>query len=113
MIFLSCGWMPSHPAQHGRREWYQRIGEFDTCYRVAADDLSMLQLLSQPNLESVHLPDEVLVTMRMGGVSNRSLKAIVRKSSEDWRALRQTRVGALGGVGALLRKNLSKLSQFK
>ena len=51
--------------------------------------------------------------MRLGGASNRSLKAIVRKTREDWRALRQTKVGAFGGVGALIWKNLSKLTQFK
>lgn len=109
---LAWGWMPAHPTLYVRREWYQRIGGFDTRYRIAADYLSILQLFSQPGFKAVYLP-EVLVTMRLGGASNRSLKAIARKTAEDWRALRQTRVGALGGVGALVWKNLSKLSQFK
>lgn len=109
---LAWGWMPPHPTLYLRREWYQRIGGFDTSYRISADYLSILQLFSQPGFKAVYLP-EVLVTMRLGGASNRSLKAITRKTAEDWRALRQTRVGALGGVGALLWKNLSKLRQFK
>jgi len=109
---LAWGWMPAHPTLYVRREWYQRIGGFDTSYRIAADYLSVLQLFSQPGFMAVYLP-EVLVTMRLGGASNRSLKAIARKTGEDWRALRQTRVGALGGVGALVWKNLSKLGQFK
>jgi hypothetical protein len=49
------------------------------------------------------------VRMRTGGVSNRSLKNIVRKSIEDYRALQKNRVG---GLGALIWKNLSKLPQF-
>lgn len=109
---LAWGWMPAHPTLYVRREWYQRIGGFDTSYRIAADYLSILQLFSQPGFKAVYLP-EVLVTMRLGGASNRSLKAIARKTAEDWRALRQTRVGALGGVGAMVWKNLSKLGQFK
>ena len=109
---LAWGWMPAHPTLYVRREWYQRIGSFDTRYRIAADYLSILQLFSQPGFKAVYLP-EVLVTMRLGGASNRSLKAIAHKTAEDWCALRQTRVGALGGVGALVWKNLSKLRQFK
>lgn len=109
---LAWGWMPPHPTLYVRRSWYQRIGGFNTQYRIAADYLSILQLFSQPGFKATYLP-EVLVTMRLGGASNRSLKAVLRKTAEDWRALRETRVGTLGGVGALVWKNLSKLSQFR
>ncbi|WPL19427.1 hypothetical protein Thiowin_04548 [Thiorhodovibrio winogradskyi] len=69
----------------------------------------MLRLLSGLTArEVVYLP-EVLVRMRTGGASNRSLANILRKSAEDYRALRSNRVG---GVGALAWKNLSKLGQF-
>jgi glycosyltransferase len=108
---LAWGWMPPHPTLYVRREWYARIGGFDTRYRIAADYHSILQLFSQPGFKAVHLP-EVLVKMRLGGASNRSLSAMVRKSREDWSALRRTGVGALGGVGALAWKNLSKVRQF-
>jgi glycosyltransferase involved in cell wall biosynthesis len=109
---LAWGWMPPHPTLFVRREWYQRIGGFDTRYRISADYLSILGLFSQPGFKAVYLP-EVLVTMRLGGASNRSLLAIARKTGEDWCALRQTKVGALGGTGALFWKNLSKLAQFR
>jgi glycosyltransferase involved in cell wall biosynthesis len=109
---MAWGWMPPHPTLYVRREWYERIGGFDTRYRIAADYFSVLQLFSQPGFNAVHLP-EVLVKMRLGGASNRSLKAIVQKSREDWDALRRTRVGAFGGLGALVWKNLSKLGQFR
>jgi glycosyltransferase involved in cell wall biosynthesis len=109
---LAWGWMPPHPTLYVRREWYERIGGFDLRYQIAADYLSILQMFSQADFKSVYLP-EVLVKMRLGGTSNKSLKNLVRKSAEDWRALRSTGVGALGGVGALVWKNLSKLGQFK
>lgn len=109
---LAWGWMPPHPTLYVRRQWYQRIGGFDTRYHIAADYFSILQMFSHPEFKTVYLP-MVLVKMRLGGASNRSLKAIIRKSQEDWDALRRTGVGAFGGVGALVWKNLSKLGQFK
>ena len=108
---LARGWMPPHPTLYVRRSWYQRIGFFDTSYRIAADYDCILRLFSQPDFKAVYLP-EVLVKMRVGGASNRSLGNILLKSQEDLRALRRARVGAFGGLGALAVKNLSKLQQF-
>lgn len=108
---LSWGWMPAHPTLYVRREWYSRIGGFDTSYRIAADYLSILKLFSQPNFKTVYIPD-VLVTMRLGGASNKSVKAIVNKSKEDWRALRSCDFSIPSALRAMMWKNLSKLSQF-
>jgi glycosyltransferase len=105
---LSRGWMPPHPTFYVRRAVYERLGGFDTRYRIAADYDSVLRLLSVGKIRAAYIP-EVLVRMRVGGVSNRSLKTIFRKSAEDLRVLRRNGVG---GVPTLLRKNLSKLSQF-
>lgn len=105
---LGWGWMPPHPTLYVRREMYDRIGCFDTSYRIAADYLSILKLFSQPDLVTAYLPI-VMVRMRLGGASNRSLRHVITKSREDYRALRQT--GA-GGLGTLLWKNVSKLGQF-
>jgi glycosyltransferase involved in cell wall biosynthesis len=105
---LRWGWMPPHPTLFLRRSLYERFGLFDTRYRIAADYDLMLRVLSQLSGKVVYLP-KVLVRMRMGGVSNRSLSNIVRKSWEDYHALRMNRIG---GLGALAWKNLSKLPQF-
>jgi len=101
--------MPPHPTLYVRRGWYQRIGGFDTGYRIAADYDSVLRLFSQSGFTVRYIP-EVLVRMRVGGASNRSLKALWHKSSEDLRALRHS---GIGGIGTLLRKNLSKIGQFR
>jgi glycosyltransferase len=47
--------------------------------------------------------------MRVGGESNRSIGRVLRKSREDYSALRRNDVG---GLTTLARKNLSKLRQF-
>lgn len=108
---LGWGWMPAHPTLYVRREWYARIGGFDISYRIAADYLSILKLFTQPEFKTVYIPD-VLVTMRLGGASNRSFKAILRKSKEDWTALRSCDFSRPSAMRAIAWKNLSKLSQF-
>ncbi|KGE03799.1 Glycosyl transferase, family 2 [Pseudohaliea rubra DSM 19751] len=105
---LARGWMPPHPTLYLRRSCYERLGGFDIGYRIAADYHSILRLFSEPGFRVVYLP-EVLVNMRVGGASNRSLRNIVRKSREDYRALRETGVG---GAGTLALKNLGKVGQF-
>jgi len=108
---LAWGWMPPHPTFYVRRGWYERIGGFDTRYKIAADYFSILRLFGDPEFCTVYIP-EVLVKMRLGGVSNRSLRNIVRKSLEDLDALRRSGMGSMGGFGALAWKNLSKLEQI-
>ena len=108
---LSWGWMPAHPTLYVRKEWYSRIGGFDITYRIAADYLSVLHLFTQPEFRAVYLPN-VLVKMRLGGVSNRSLRAIASKSKEDWRALRSYGFSWPTAMRAIAWKNLSKLTQF-
>ena len=105
---LSRGWMPPHPTLYVRREVYERLGGFDTRYRIAADYDHLLRIFSDPALNPRYIP-EILVRMRVGGASNRSLRNIIRKSREDLEALRSNEVG---GIGALAWKNISKIGQF-
>jgi glycosyltransferase len=105
---IAWGWMPPHPTMYVRRAIYDELGAFDESYRIAADYDSMLRILRKPGLRAAYLP-EVLVKMRVGGASNSSLKNVLRKSAEDYRALQHNRVG---GLLTLLCKNLRKVSQF-
>lgn len=105
---LHWGWMPPHPTLYLRRALYERHGVFDLRYRIAADYDLMLRVLSRLTGRIVYLP-QVLVRMRLGGISNRSWRHILRKSTEDYRALRANQIG---GLGALAWKNLSKAPQF-
>lgn len=105
---LARGWMPPHPAFFARRSVYQRLGTFDTGFRIAADYDWLLRVLGSGGVQPVYIP-EVLVRMRWGGASNRSLGRLLRKSREDLQALKRH---GIGGVGTLLLKNLSKLPQF-
>lgn len=105
---LARGWMPPHPTLFVRREVFERYGAYDTSYRIAADYEAILRWFGKGGVVPAYLP-EVLVKMRVGGESNRSIERIVRKSREDYRALQSN---GIGGVSALAWKNLSKLPQF-
>jgi glycosyltransferase len=67
-----------------------------------------LRFLGRHKISTCYIP-EVLIKMRVGGASNRSISNILRKSSEDLRAMKMHNIG---GLPTLLRKNLSKLPQF-
>ena len=105
---LQCGWMPPHPTVYLRREVFDRLGVYDVRYKIAADYDAMLRYLGDGNVRMAYVP-EVLVKMRTGGVSNQSLGHIVRKSAEDYAALRSNK---MGGFGALVMKNTQKIMQF-
>lgn len=105
---LVRGWMPPHPTLFLRRDVLDQWGAYDTRYEIAADYDAILRWLGRGRVSLAYIP-EVLVKMRVGGESNRSLSRIYRKSLEDYRALRSNEVG---GLGTLILKNTSKLNQF-
>lgn len=105
---LRHGWMPPHPTLYVRRSLLNELGGFDTRLRIAADYDFILRYLKHPNLQVAYVP-KVLVRMRLGGASNRSLQAMLRKSREDLVALRQNQIG---GLLTLLCKNARKVPQF-
>lgn len=108
---IRLGWMPPHPTLYVRREWYEKIGGFDEQYLISADYLSVLHLFSNSKFKSVHIP-RTLVKMRVGGISNRSFRNIIKKSAEDWRALKSVGFNSFSGLIALISKNLRKLNQL-
>lgn len=105
---LSKGWMPPHPTLYLRRKVFELWGDYDTGYQIAADYDAMLRYLTKGQVRLSYVP-QVLVKMRVGGESNRSLSRILQKSREDYRAIRHNHVG---GFKTLAMKNLSKLKQF-
>lgn len=106
---LTRGWMPPHPTFYVRRSVYERLGAFNLKYRISADYDAMMRFLFLGKIRAAYIP-EVLVLMRVGGASNRSARAITRKTLEDLQIIRSH---GLGGFPTLIAKNLSKLGQFR
>ncbi len=105
---LRMGWMPPHPTFYVKRAIYEKYGVFNTSFRISADYDTMLRFLGKHRISTLYLP-EVMVKMRVGGASNRSLKNIIQKSKEDYQAIQDNNFGT---IFTLLFKNLRKVTQF-
>ncbi len=105
---LKRGWMPAHPTVYIQNELVQKLGYFNSDYKISADYDYMLRLFSHPDTNPLFI-NQTIVNMRLGGVSNNSLNNLIRKSKEDYKALQTNNVG---GLYALFIKNFSKVFQF-
>ncbi|EHG5994654.1 glycosyltransferase, partial [Escherichia fergusonii] len=79
---MKVGWMPPHPSFYMKRECYSQFGCFSLDYRISADYDSLLRYILKKRISIAYLP-KVLVKMRVGGISNRSVSSMVNKSMED------------------------------
>lgn len=104
---LKKGWMPAHPTLFLKKEVYQKHGNFDTTFRIAADYDFMLRILKDTQLSFNYLPI-IITNMRVGGASN-TIKNICQKMKEDLKALRKNNFRSLP---VLILKNVRKIPQF-
>lgn len=107
-LFLK-GWMPPHPTFFVKKEVYQKYGLFDLQFKSAADYEIMLRFVHRFKTSIAYLP-RVIVKMRVGGVSNASLKNRIKANQEDRKAWEVN--GLKPHAFTLIFKPLSKLLQF-
>ncbi|MCL6494925.1 MAG: glycosyltransferase [Ignavibacterium sp.] len=81
------GWMPPHPTLFLRKEVFEKYGLYRTDMKIAADYEMILRLFYKSKITSHYLPITTYC-MTIGGASNKSLKNILRKSSEDYQAMK-------------------------
>ncbi|MCQ2974686.1 MAG: glycosyltransferase [Bacteroidales bacterium] len=105
---IKYGWMPPHPTFFVKKKIYEDYGYFDTSFKIAADYDLMLRFLYKNNISTSYC--EIITTkMRVGGISNRSIKNILIKIKED---LIVAKRNGLCGIVTITLKNLRKISQF-
>lgn len=75
------GWCPPHPTLFLRRSVYERYGRFKLEHKVVADFELMARLFEVHRIRTRYLP-LTMVNMRLGGVSNRSLRGTLRQNLE-------------------------------
>lgn len=103
------GWMPPHPTFFVKKWVYEKYGYFNNDLGVAGDYELMLRFLHKHKINGYYIP-QVLVKMRLGGLSNRSLKHIVKKTRQDLQAWKLNDLK--GALAAVFLKNISKILQF-
>lgn len=76
------GWMPPHPTLFLRKEVYNKFGKFNLALKSAADYELMLRMLYKNKISVAYLP-KVIVHMRAGGQSNKSILNRLKANKED------------------------------
>jgi glycosyltransferase len=102
------GWMPPHSAFYCKSHLFSNHGDFDTSFKIAADYDWLLRILVTQGVSTAYLP-ETLVTMRVGGISNRTMGGISHKWREDYRAMKRN--GVFNPINLLL-KSLRPIGHF-
>lgn len=106
---LEFGWMPPHPTFFAKKTVFQEIGHYSLNFRISADYELMLRAIKSKKFKVSYLP-RTIVKMRVGGVSNRSLKNVFMKTKEDYSIASKFFRFPLGTI---LSKNLRKIIQFR
>lgn len=71
---FAYGWMPAHPTFFVKRIFYEKYGLFKTDYRIAADFELLARMLGNRKISYSYIPT-IIVKMRTGGLSTKSLKS--------------------------------------
>ncbi len=103
------GWMPPHPTFFVRKEVYEKFGGFNTELKLSADYELMLRLIHKNNIKLAYLP-QVIVKMRMGGVSNVSFFVKLKANLEDKLAWKLN--GMKPKFSTIIMKPLRKIKQY-
>jgi len=105
---LRKGWMPPHPSLFLKKKVYDKHGLFNLKYFISADYDFIIRIFKDKNLKFMHLPS-VMIQMRLGGSSNKSLQNLIKKMREDYSIIKSNEIG---GFFTLFNKNFSKIKQF-
>lgn len=106
---LFMGWMPPHPTFFFKRELLKTKGLYSIDFKIAGDYEYMLRYLTDSKL-NISYCNRTVTQMRIGGISNRSLKSILKKIKED---LRIADTYFNSPINTVLFKNLRKISQIR
>ncbi len=88
---LGWGWMPAHTTLFLRRGVYQKFGNFDISYRIAADYEFICRIFGSGELNSRYIP-EVMVKMQIGGLSTGGFRSSMILNREVMRACRNNNI---------------------
>lgn len=85
------GWHPPHPSFFVKKEVYAKYGLFDLSMKVSADFEIMLRFLEKFKISTVYL-SEVIVRMRTGGESNKSIGNIIKGNKSILKAFEKNHI---------------------
>lgn len=109
-FWLRFGFMPAHPSFYIKRNILLKAGLYKTNYKIGADFEMMVRLFYRCHI-SYHYLNKDFVTMRVGGVSTKSIRSRKILLDEDVRACRENGIYTNHMFVAL--KYLYKIFEYK
>jgi|WetSurMetagenome_2_1015567.scaffolds.fasta_scaffold01524_8 glycosyltransferase involved in cell wall biosynthesis len=103
------GIMPAHPGFYARRELFEKYGYYKTDYKIAADFELLLRFILVNRIKFKYL-EMPFVSMRTGGLSNKSFMSNITLNKEIARACREN--GVKTNYFFIYSKYFSKIFQF-
>jgi glycosyltransferase involved in cell wall biosynthesis len=103
------GWMPAHPTFFVRRDVYRQYGDFDLDFGIQSDFELCMRFIAIKQIKTRYLPG-VMVRMRMGGVTNNSVRNVIKGNIEAYRACRKH--GLPVTPLFIVKKVISRIPQF-
>ena len=76
------GWMPPHPGFFIKKSNYNKFGTYQLGLGSSADYELMLRMIVKHEIKLKYIP-EIITKMRMGGVSNKSVKNRLQANKND------------------------------
>lgn len=89
--WLRRGFIPAHPTVFLRRSVYDRVGLFNTSFRLAADYEFLLRVFCVHKVKARYLP-RIWVRMRVGGATGGNIASIKLQNDEIRRAQQLYRI---------------------
>lgn len=103
------GFMPAHSSFYVKRELFEKLGYYKTDYKIAADYELLIRFLYINKIKYKYL-EMPFLSMRMGGVSNKSIHSIYTLNKEIARACKEN--GIKTNWVYIYSKYFSKLFEF-
>ncbi len=104
------GWMPPHPTFFVKRWVYEKYGVFDLSLPVVADHEILLRFMHQHKIKTCYIP-QVLVKMRLGGVTNNSILNIFKQNFTIIKTLRKNQIRVCV-LSFFINKFIERIKQF-
>ncbi len=105
---LKYGWMAPHTSLFIKREHLKKIGKYNENYSISSDYDYIIRIFKNRHSKICYIP-KVFVKMKLGGISNKSLKNLIIKSLEDLIIIKKNKIG---GLLTVFLKIFSKIKQF-
>jgi len=106
---IENGVFPPHTALIVKREVYEKTGKFDIKFKITADADMMIRMFRLVGFKA-HYLNKTILSMRIGGRSNRNLFSVIKGNVEFLKILRKQKVK--NPVLKMLKKVLSKIRQY-